>query len=272
MAQISRPFQIVLVAMGMLIAVWFVALRGHSAGSGSATSAPARSASAPASAAPSAASGPGAPSSVYHGPAPGVEGLTRAIAKAHAAVAASEVSAKQLGEQAARASSPTSRGVAGGASTASPGTSTAGHGSSAASPWTSSWVSPHGSAAKRGTSAANRRTSRSNVVAPLSIQVTVERELKQGKVVAILFWNPNAAVDETVHRELQAVAGLLGEAIALHVARANQVGSFGSITRAVQVYQTPTILLVNKNGHTTTVTGLTDSYSLAQAIDDARHA
>jgi hypothetical protein len=28
MAQISRPFQIVLVAMGMLIAVWFVALRG----------------------------------------------------------------------------------------------------------------------------------------------------------------------------------------------------------------------------------------------------
>ena len=31
----------------------------------------------------------------------------------------------------------------------------------------------------------------------------MEAELKQGEMVAILFWNPRSAVDETVHRELQ---------------------------------------------------------------------
>ncbi len=104
------------------------------------------------------------------------------------------------------------------------------------------------------------------------MQLAVEAELKQGKVVAILFWKPKALVDESVRRELQAVAHALGGKLAVHEARANQAESFGTITRAVQIYQTPTILLVNKRGHTTTLTGLTDVFSLEQAIDEARHA
>ena len=35
MTQLSRPFQIALVAMGMFVLVWFVALRGHGASSSS---------------------------------------------------------------------------------------------------------------------------------------------------------------------------------------------------------------------------------------------
>jgi hypothetical protein len=104
------------------------------------------------------------------------------------------------------------------------------------------------------------------------MQATVEGELKQGKVVTILFWNSKSSVDAAVQRELQAVVRASGGKIAVHDARADQVGSFGSITNAIQVFQTPTILIVNKRGRTTVLMGLTDVFSLEQAIDEARHA
>jgi hypothetical protein len=264
MTQISRPIQIALLAMGLFVAVWFVALRGHSASTNSSSSPAPASAPSPSSQAAKAA----APSSVYHGAAPGVEGLTRAIAKAHGAVATSQQNAKQLQEKSAQASSPTSTGTVTGAPTA---------GSQTTSSATPSAVSKGSTTTKaavthKGTSnGAVAPSARSHRVVP-SMQVTVEKELKQGKIVAILFWNPKALVDVAVHRELQAVGHSLGGKIAVHDARANQVGSFGSITQAVQVYQTPTMLIVNKRGQTTTLTGLTDVFSIEQAIDEARHA
>ena len=45
-------------------------------------------------------------------------------------------------------------------------------------------------------------------------------------------------------------------------ASAKEVASFGSVTRGVQVYGTPTILIVNKHGQTTTLTGLQDAFSI----------
>lgn len=253
MTQLSRPYQVALVAIGLLAAVWFVALRGSSAstgGSGSSGSAP--SASSP-------AAKPAAPSPVYHGSAPGVEGLTRAINKARGAVAQSQQNARQLQEKSAQASSPTSKGAA-------VGTSTAGA-------QATSSVKSKGSATIQKTApsgAGAPRASRSKIAASPSMQVTVERELKQGKVVAILFWNPAASVDQTVRRELQAVGQALGAKIAVHDAHANQVGSFGSFTRAVQVYQTPTILIVNKRGQASALTGLTDAFSIEQAIGEVK--
>jgi hypothetical protein len=104
------------------------------------------------------------------------------------------------------------------------------------------------------------------------MQASVEAELKQHKVVTILFWNPKAAVDRAVQRELRAVGHALGAKIAVHDAQANQVGSFGSITRAIQLDETPTILIVDKGGRTTTLTGLTDVFSIEQAIGDAQKA
>ena len=35
-------------------------------------------------------------------------------------------------------------------------------------------------------------------------------------------------------------------------------------------FATPTILIVNRRGHTTTVSGLTDAFSIEQAIGEAR--
>jgi hypothetical protein len=47
---------------------------------------------------------------------------------------------------------------------------------------------------------------------------------------------------------------------------------FGKITEVVRVYQTPTILIVNRHGVVSTLTGLTDVFALEQAVREARLA
>jgi hypothetical protein len=254
MAQLSRPYQIAFVAMAFLVLVWFVALRGHSSNSSSSASAPGASTLAPTAA--SKAKAAAAPSSVYHGAAPGVEGLTRAISKAHGAVATSQQNAKQLQEKSAQASSPSSSTSAAGSQPTSSTPATPASPATTSKSAARTAVKPHKATAS-GTPAQ---------------QKAVESELKGGKVVLLLFWNPKASVDMAVHKELQAVGHKLGGKITVHDALAKQVGSFGSITKAIQVYETPTILLVNRHGVTTTLTGLTDVYSLEQTIEEARHA
>jgi len=292
MTQISRPFQIGLLAVGVFAAVWFFALQGHSAstvGSSSSASAPSAAAQ-PAKASGSSASVSGSssvnekaavPSGVYHGSAPGVEGLTRAIAKAHEAVATARRSEKQLEEKSAQASSPGTTGASAPGSTPTAATTSpaVGKASSKTHPATvharSNPATTHRATAPKVASSPASTPSTPSTVSAKSVpamQATVEAELKQGKVVAVLFWNSKSPVDQAVQRELQAVGHALGGKVALHDARAGQVGSFGSITRDVEVFQTPTILIVNKHGQTTSLTGLTDSFSIEQAIAEARHA
>jgi hypothetical protein len=259
MAQLSRPYQIALAAFALLAVVWFVALRGNSSSSSSSpTPVASTPASAPAPTAASEAKAAAAPTRIYHGAAPGVEGLTRAINKAHGAVATSQQEAHSFEHASADGS---------GQSAASNAPSTTATGS------------------KQATAPASAAATASKSTPPVAVkphkvtgsgtpaqQVAVESELKQGKVVLVLFWNPKGTDDVAVRKELQAVEKKLGGKISVHDALANQVGSFGSITRTIQVYQTPTILFVNGKGLTTTLTGFTDAFSIEQTIEEARKA
>jgi hypothetical protein len=251
MTQISRPFQIVLVVFALFVAVWFVALRGHTPSStgGSGSSAPAP---APAPSAAAEAKAAAAPTRIYHGAAPGVEGLTRAINKAHGAVAQSQGDAKRFehAEPSGSAAATTTTSTVTVKRSASP---TASH---ATIVHTTTVTKHPSSAAKPATTTP-------------SMQVAVEHELHQGKTVLILFWNPHGADDVAVHRELPAVQHSLGGKVAVHYASASQVGGFGTITHAVQVTQTPTLLVVNSHGQTTVLTGLTDAFSIEQAIGES---
>lgn len=103
-----------------------------------------------------------------------------------------------------------------------------------------------------------------------AMQATVAAELKQGKTVLLLFWNPHASDDVAVHAQVQAVAHKLGGRVAVHAALADQVGTFGSITRDIQLYQTPTLLIVNSQAQVTTLTGYTEAFAIEQAIAEAR--
>jgi hypothetical protein len=275
MAQISRPFQIALAAVALLALLWVVAL--HRPGSGSSSSSehatpPAASHSAAQGSSSASGGSPssGAGSSVYHGSAPGVEGLTKAIAKAHGAVATSQQNAKQLQEKAAQASENAAAGTAAsqhGATAGQHGTATSRQGAaSAAQPSagarSTARESTHPSArARSGPEAATRAVAR---------QHAVEAQLARGKIVAVLFWSAKGSDDVVVRNALRALAGH-DRGLAVQLASAREVASFGTVTRGVQVNGTPTLLLVGAHGKTRVLTGLQDPYAIEQAVSQLRH-
>jgi hypothetical protein len=251
-SQLSRPYQIVLIAVLGLVMVWFVALRGHSSSSSSATSSPPAPKTAPAASSSTLAAreekSAAAPSSVYQGSAPGVEGLTRAIDRAHQAVATSQQYSQHLQEKSAQASDEAP-------SSSSASTASASVSSSSSATSTSKSVNP-----ARVILSVGARTPAGQV----------ESELAQGKVVLLFFWNPKSVDDVAVRRELQRVGHSLGRKVAIHQASAGQVSSFGGATENVHVYQTPTILIINHDEQVSTITGFADAFDITQAIDSAK--
>jgi hypothetical protein len=244
MTQISRPFQIALAVLVLFVAVWFLALRGHSSGASSsepstaAVSTP--SASSDASASSSAAARKSAVHKANHAAAQSTGALKHTIVKARGALKHSSASTHAKG--AAKSSAAVK--------------SAASSKSAAAASVAKLHAATH---AKASTASANT-------------QKVVEAQLKQGKVVAVLFWNPKGTVDGVVHREVQAASSASHGGLVVHVARATEIGAFGSFTRAVQVYGTPTILLINPKGQTSSVSGLTDAFGIEQAVREVKRA
>jgi hypothetical protein len=263
MPQLSRPFQILLVVFVLFAAVWFVALRKHSS-SGESASAPAPASSAQHTASTGSPGGgtPASSGSTYHGSAPGVAGLSRAIQKARGAVAQSQQHANQPQQKSAQASSQTQNGNQ---------TQNGQTQSSQTQSEKSSGARSAKTTAKSAPNAAGHAQSKATRGIP-AMQATVEGELRHGKVVAVLFLNRKGSVDTVVRRELQRAGNSSHGKLAIHFASAKQVGSFGSFTRTVQVYSTPTILLINKAGATSSLTGLTDVFSIEQAVKEVKAA
>jgi hypothetical protein len=281
MAQLSRPYQIALATVALLGVVWAVALRGHGPGSSPSEPTPAKAPAPATSSAGSAgaasstgaaaeAKAAAAPTPIYHGAAPGVEGLTRAIAKAHGAVATSQRNAQELQNKSGAASEEAQTPANSGASS-----SHAVHNSLTVVHKTVTHTTVHRTAAKthehvvrttRGQSAPKTHSGHS------AQQIAVEAELAHGKTVMLVFWDPKSSVSREVLLQAKALAGGSKGSVTVHAALANQVGLFGKITEVVHVYQTPTILIVNRQGVVSTLTGLTDVFSLRQAVSEARQA
>lgn len=311
MSQLSRPFQLVLLVFGVLALVWLFVLQGHPANT---STSPATSVvSAPAPTASSEAKAAAAPTNVYHGAAPGVEGLTHAIAQAHKAVATSQQSAAAVEHKSAAASGSTSTNSSQGTSSATtPATHTSSHTSTAPGKGVGTATSTHAAHTVAPTSAtrvhhsatptkqtttpkARTHASPHPGAAVPAGQRAVERQLSQGNVVALLFWNRQSPSDTAVRDELQLLLKVhqhsqsyanqpkvkrlftdfssgIHRTIAVDEATAKQVAEYGAITRGVQLYNTPTLLIITKTGKTLVLTGLQDAYSIEQAIDEARNA
>lgn len=257
--QVSRPFQIALLAVALLGLVWVVALHGHAPGGKESTG----TAPAPASAANAQAEAKAAakPTPIYHGAAPGVEGLTRAIAKAHGAVATSQRNAQELQQHSREASQEASSDSS---------VSAAAHSRALQS---AAATRAHEAAVEVSRARARHAAAVKHAAAGLpAAQVAVEHEVAQGKTVLLLFWDSKSSVSREVRAETQAMVSSSKGSLALHVAAPNQVGEFGSLTEVVHVYQTPTILIVNRRGVVSTLSGLTDTFALKQLIHEARRA
>jgi hypothetical protein len=245
MAQISRPFQIALAVVVLFAGVWLFALQGRftsSSNGSSGSSAPASSASSSSPAPVSASSATakpvahaharGASSHIYHGSAPGLEGLTRDVSRAHEAVA-------KIGASPQTAAKPDTKTSSAVPSSAARGTSTAKH---------------TGAVTLTGQRSVEAELKQGDVVLLLfwnhngTDDVVVHRALQQVHAAAR---NPR-------------------QPIAVQEASASQVASYGSVTRGVQVNATPTLFVINKKGQALVLTGVQDAFSIEQAISEAR--
>jgi hypothetical protein len=245
-SQLSRPYQIALVAIAVFGVVWVMALRGK--GSGPSEPAPSRPSAPATTSTPSAST----PTHIYHGPAPGVEGLTRDIAKAHEAVGASGKQAKRF--EHASAESPNAPASASNAQTGSA------HAGAPSAPVRTVSTGSAPTPANAGSAARPPQ------------QVAVEGALMRRKTVLLVFWNPKSSVDAKVRAEADGVArGSKGRVVTFD-AQPTQVGLFGPVTEVSHVYETPTVLIVNGHGVVSTITGLTDSFSLKAAVSEAEKA
>src|SRR3984957_2845345 len=294
MAQLSRPYQIILGVVVVFGLIWAVALRSHSSNPSEPTAStptPTNSASAHGS-------------SGGNGAAPGVEGLTKAIAKAHGAVAESQHNvqvqaghAQALTGEAQTSTTTTHTTVAGKTThsvtvthkpNATPSlahrtvttvhkTSAPAHGTTTTVTHTSTTTVHKAIPAHRVAAPTDKPRVRVHSTAKHSStkpaqQVAVEHELAQGKTVMLFFWTPSSTVDQQNVAQAKTLVARSKGTLTLHLALANQVGEFGTITEVVHVYQTPTILIVNKHGVVSTLTGLTDVFALEQAVQEAQSA
>jgi hypothetical protein len=336
MAQLSRPFQIALIALGVFVLAWFAVLH-RPGGSSSSSSSPSGSSAASSAAHPSgsASNGSGAAksSSVYHGSAPGLEGLTRDVQRAHGAAAQVESNGREVQSKAAQGTGEAPGGGTPAAAAHSAASAHTGAGAGSSAGTSAATAAAAGSRARTHThtagSGAQRHTHTSSgthtsngaattATAALTLHhltealhlkavvdlveaidprlglkakvahaedvlvarmrsdlqptppATIAAELHQGKTVLLLFLNPHSYDDDATAIDTAETAYKLRHHVAAHLALAGQVNSFGSITRNIQVYQTPTLLIINPKLQVTTLTGLTDGFSIEQAVNEAR--
>jgi hypothetical protein len=271
-AQLSRPFQIALGAVVLFALVWMLALRAHvSNPSGStSTNAPAVVASGTKGAKGVAAVHRSAdPSSSVHKTGAVVHETASRSHKTVASVHKATFDSTKRAASTRHAASVRQKTVTR-PKTVTPSPKTATLAPRAVSP-------PHKTVVLSGDHTNTLPSNRSDSSAtkhgkrPVE-QVAVEHELAQGKTVMLVFWNPKSSVDREVQSQAGALAGGSKGTVTMHAALASQVGLFGSITEVAHVYQTPTILIVNRHGVVSTITGLTDVFALEQAVREAQRA
>jgi hypothetical protein len=281
MPQLSRPFQIVIVVFVLFAGVWLFALQGRSttpssssastsAGAVSTTSAPAVATATKTQGSASSHAAGGA-SHVSHGSGSSLGGLSHAINRAHHAAAVSQQNANQLASKSAQATNEAAPAQSSSAATHTPATAS----STAKAPVTNAAGAKSGvtTSSTAASSTAHKSASSPSSTAATAVpsgQRTVEADLTKGDVVVLLFWNPAGTDDVVVHRALQPLSNSHSQKVSVLEATASQVASYGSVTRGVQVYATPTILVIDKQGHAIVLTGIQDAFAVEQAIAEAR--
>jgi hypothetical protein len=107
--------------------------------------------------------------------------------------------------------------------------------------------------------------------APVSIAAqvtTVENAIRGHKVLAVLFYNPAAADDQSMVKELSAVPAA-GAPLVKVAVPVSQLTKFAAITTKIPVVTSPTLVIIDANGRAATLTGYASSGEIRQRITDA---
>jgi hypothetical protein len=94
------------------------------------------------------------------------------------------------------------------------------------------------------------------------------RDIRDHKVVVVLFWNATAADDIATRGAIRDL-DLHGGAVAVHVVPISRVGEYPAITQGVTIAQSPTTLVIDRKRRTRVIAGLSEPQELAQAVGDA---
>jgi hypothetical protein len=100
---------------------------------------------------------------------------------------------------------------------------------------------------------------------------TVESAVHAHKVLALLFYNPLAADDQAVKKELAAVPSHKGQVVKLAIPL-DEAAKFTAVTQQVPVNLSPTLVLVSRAGDAIEMVGYSDSFEIDQRVDSALSA
>jgi hypothetical protein len=130
---------------------------------------------------------------------------------------------------------------------------------------------------KSGSSTATRSATPKAAAAPAStvdvkgLPRPVAKAVRRHKVLALLFWNGRSVDDHMVRSSFRHVLRFHG-AVYTHVAPLKSIAHYARITQGVNVQQSPTVVVVDRNLKATTLVGYVDTETVDQAIVDALRA
>ena len=96
----------------------------------------------------------------------------------------------------------------------------------------------------------------------------VARAIRKDKVLVLLFWNGKSADDKAVRSAVSDIDRWDGR-VAVHVAPLKQISKYGRIARGVDVEQSPTIVIADRDLRAETLVGYVDRATIDQAVVDA---
>jgi hypothetical protein len=197
----------------------------------------------------------------------GVGQLQSAVNQAHGAVTTSNQANAKLGAPTATTAAPASPAKS--VSKAAPVTKAApATTAKAAVPATNAKDKP---ATKAHTAPVKSKAAAAPKTAPVSTadQVTaVENAIRDHEVLAVLFYNPAAADDQSMVKELAAVPMQHGQLVRVAVP-VSELTQFAAITTKVPVVTSPTLIIIDAKGQATTLNGFAGTGEISQRIDDA---
>ena len=185
------------------------------------------------------------PSSSSNGGKQGLGSFQSAINKAHQAVATSNASNAASGNE-----NPSSSATA----------------TSSSHPATTSTATPaHSSKAATKPSVSSTQAAKNALARELS---TVKWAVSKHRVLALLFYNPAAADDQAVKKELGSVSTHKGQVVKLAIP-IDQAASFTTVTQQVPINLSPTVVVISRAGDANELVGYTDPFVINQNVSDA---
>ena len=96
----------------------------------------------------------------------------------------------------------------------------------------------------------------------------VRQAIRKDKALVLLFWNPKASDDQAVRAALREVDRRNGR-VFVHAAPLKRISRYGRIARGVNVEQSPTIVIADRDLRADTLVGYVDTETIDQAVVDA---